>query len=661
MYQNLSRFQELPDVLWILIFEQLTRPQDRYHVVQTCRKFYFLALRALYGELTYRHISHFLDNYSSFWANRGDDMTTAPRSVHIYKSFMPSVEYSSGLSWDLPASHWPDESTVLKSRELPSMFMQSLAMFPNIRTLIFDNVTLPSEFYPFLFLFPQLRELTLLDCTAPCLYPLSSGESKEKTFSFEDLPITTLRLTGIRRSHTNVSTMFSAVGSMVASEDVDHYNLLHLAAAKNLHHLHITWNIVSAKFFGALAQGRVVGLDFPDDNDNSSGHERRTWTFPPQLESLRLSTRMKPDWFHLSQTSRQSERRNLTKHLSFLLKECRGTLRKLEIEGYVHPFWDPRKRVTMSRLEVYEGPLEFLKSVWTPKVDLKHIRIVEMCHSELGGRRDGLSWTMLRRAFSEKRGKSRDFVRSLDVKILVWEDRTLKDIASMFEKLDELKIEIVEGFPDQAELSSMAHRYLTRLKSLSTFELFNSGPVPLQTIPMPPSSLFSFPSSSSSSQGGMVEDSDCFDRAVSQLLSAWDRHLSHSLSEIRLTPTCVWRRANGDDQWCKRMLDLTGATSDKKPIELDALIPRNDLLLSHTIDHTHDHGPDHATPFAGMIMILETIGSYSDDRQSRANLRRELFESEQWVSARLMRDAHALLARARRLGADVGVFVEDVD
>ena len=39
----------------------------------------------------------------------------------------------------------------------------------------------------------------------------------------------------------------------------------------------------------------------------------------------------------------------------------------------------------------------------------------------------------------------------------------------------------------------------------------------------------------------------------------------------------------------------------------------------------------------------------------------ELFESEQWVIVRLMRDAHALLARAGRLGADVGVFVEDVD
>ena len=94
MYQDLSRFQELPDLLWMLIFEQLTRTQDRYHVIQTCRKFYFLALRELYGELTYRHISHFLGNYSSFWANRGDDMTTAPRSVHIYKSFMPSVEYT---------------------------------------------------------------------------------------------------------------------------------------------------------------------------------------------------------------------------------------------------------------------------------------------------------------------------------------------------------------------------------------------------------------------------------------------------------------------------------------------------------------------------------------------------------------------------------------
>lgn len=38
---------------------------------------------------------------------------------------------------------------------------------------------------------------------------------------------------------------------------------------------------------------------------------------------------------------------------------------------------------------------------------------------------------------------------SLEVKLSVWEDRVIRDIALMFKALEELKIEVVEGFPNK--------------------------------------------------------------------------------------------------------------------------------------------------------------------------------------------------------------------
>ncbi|KIK55011.1 hypothetical protein GYMLUDRAFT_48214 [Collybiopsis luxurians FD-317 M1] len=86
-FQDLSVFKELPDLLWIHVFEQLTRSRDRYHVVQTCRKFYMLGLRELYSQLSFRHMSQFLDNVS-FWEDRKDDMVSAPRSISVHGSFL---------------------------------------------------------------------------------------------------------------------------------------------------------------------------------------------------------------------------------------------------------------------------------------------------------------------------------------------------------------------------------------------------------------------------------------------------------------------------------------------------------------------------------------------------------------------------------------------
>ncbi|KAE9407558.1 hypothetical protein BT96DRAFT_933307 [Gymnopus androsaceus JB14] len=137
--------------------------------------------------------------------------------------------------------------------------------------------------------------------------------------------------------------------------------------------------------------------------------------------------------------------------------------------------------------------------------------------------------------------------------------------------------------------------------------------------------------------------------------------VAETLCKARLTPTCVWRRANGDDHWRKRMLDLTSDldtnTSDGSPIGLDSLISftfptRNDLFLSNTIDSTHVHGPDHATPSTGTL--LEIMSLYGHDNQSRVNLRlRERFENEQF-RARVMR-ARATVGRIR---ANADMFVD---
>lgn len=333
-------------------------------------------------------------------------MLTAPQSVDFREPFMYSVTESSGLlNWDTP---WPDPETAKKAFEFPCSVMDRLTTFSNLHTMVFEGITLPFELYSFLFLFPELRELALLECRAP-----TTNESVKKRFPFEDLPITTLRIIDTRSQIVMHSppTAFSAIGSIIVSDDTDDYNILHLATAKNLRHLHINWNTTTAIFFGALAKSQVIGYA----SEEFSESKRHIWAFPPHLETLSIISLTKWQWSFMHERQHQIQRRSQTVPLNTVLKACQGTLRKLEIEGHVFSVFHHRRRARMRKLEAYEGPLEFLKSVWTPKGQLKKIRIVDLCHSLLGGRRDGSNWSIFQKNVwrSENEAESRlcDVVR----------------------------------------------------------------------------------------------------------------------------------------------------------------------------------------------------------------------------------------------------------
>ncbi|KAJ3929993.1 MAG: hypothetical protein NXY57DRAFT_355761 [Lentinula lateritia] len=479
VHGNFSPFKDLPDPLWIHIFEQITKSPDRYHLVQTCRKFYLLGLRELYRDITFQHMSHFLNNIS-FWNDRRDDMVTAPRSVRVHASLMNLDSIGELRRWDL-ASNGTDERIVFRKLELPPMLMQKLATFPNIREMTFDGVPLPFEFYRFLFFFPHLRELSVINCTLPrrpVLPPfqiIDAGPANQEAniispFSFENLPITNLRLTD-NRWYINRSTMFSAIGSLVVSGDLDYYNILHLATANNLRTLHINWNTQTANFFSALAKRRVHLLDLPntitqgsDTRANLREDEARlrVRSFPAHIETLCLTTRTKSDWLRLPHLTRQRERRVYTSKLDHFLKACRRTLRTLEVEGYLYPFRKPRERVRIRKLEVYEGPLDFLRSVWNTGVDLKKIRIVERGYESANGmeasEQGAVSWTKLYGALAEERGRKYDSVKELELKVFSWEDRLMQDVSRVFGQLRVLKIEVVRGFPDEVELENLARQ-----------------------------------------------------------------------------------------------------------------------------------------------------------------------------------------------------------
>ncbi|KAJ3846838.1 hypothetical protein EV368DRAFT_69598 [Lentinula lateritia] len=376
-------------------------------------------------------MSHFLNNVS-FWKDRRDGMVTAPRSVRVHASLMNLDSIGELRRWDL-ASNGTDERIVFRKLELPPMFMQKLATFPNIREMTFDGVPLPFEFYRFLFFFPHLRELSVINCTLPRrpvlspfqiidAGPANQGINIMSPFSFENLPITNLRLTD-NRWYINRSTMFSAIGSLAVSGDLDYYNILHLATANNLRKLHINWNTQTANFFSPLAKGRT----------------------------LCLTTRTKFDWLRLPHLTRQRKRRMYTSKLDHFLKACRRTMRTLEVEGYLYPFRKPRERVRIRKLEVYEGPLDFLRSVWNIGVDLKKIRIVEHVSD-----RAQIMMTLRSKelALAEERGRKYDSVKELELKVFNWEDRIMQDVLSMFGQLRVLKIEVVRGFPDEVHLTT---------------------------------------------------------------------------------------------------------------------------------------------------------------------------------------------------------------
>lgn len=428
-------------------------------------------------------------------------MVTAPRSVRVHASLMNLDSIGELRRWDL-ASNGTDERIVFRKLELPPMLMQKLATFPNIREMTFDGVPLPFEFYRFLFFFPHLRELSVINCTLPrrpVLPPfqiIDAGPANQEAniispFSFENLPITNLRLTD-NRWYINRSTMFSAIGSLVVSGDLDYYNILHLATANNLRTLHINWNTQTANFFSALAKRRVHLLDLPntitqgsDTRANLREDEARlrVRSFPAHIETLCLTTRTKSDWLRLPHLTRQRERRVYTSKLDHFLKACRRTLRTLEVEGYLYPFRKPRERVRIRKLEVYEGPLDFLRSVWNTGVDLKKIRIVERGYGSFSSsfysarsrsdddtypesangmeasEQGAVSWTKLYGALAEERGRKYDSVKELELKVFSWEDRLMQDVSRVFGQLRVLKIEVVRGFPDEVRNSVVSGRY----------------------------------------------------------------------------------------------------------------------------------------------------------------------------------------------------------
>ncbi|KAJ4469936.1 hypothetical protein C8J55DRAFT_188021 [Lentinula edodes] len=669
---NLSPFKDLPDPLWIHIFEQFTKSRDRYHLVQTCRKFYLLGLRELYRDITFQHMSHFLNNIS-FWKDRRDDMVTAPRSVRVHASLMNLDSIGELRRWDL-ASNGTDERIVFRKLELPPMFMQKLATFPNIREMTFDGVPLPFEFYGFLFFFPHLRELSVINCTLPrrpVLSPfqiIDAGPANQEAyiispFSFENLPITNLRLTD-NRWYINRSTMFSTVGSLAVSGDLDYYNILHLATANNLRTLHINWNTQTANFFSALAKGRVYLLDLPNTttqgidiraNLREDEARIRVRSFPAHIETLFLTTRTKSDWLRLPYLTRQRERRVYTSKLDHFLKACRRTMRTLEVEGYLYPLRKPRERVRIRNLEVYEGPLDFLRSVWNTGVNLKKIRIVERGYDRDDQFANGMeaseqravSWTKLYRALAEERGRKYDSVKELELKVSSWEDRLMQDVSKMFGQLQVLKIEVVRGFPDEVELENMARYRFPRLPCLSVFHLFNrnsaAAPNPSFKSQTPTAlSVFSGsylrinPCSSSSSLFSIFPWSPSKSNdQISKLITTWNSFLPHSLTEIRLAPATVWRRADAVDTWCQRFIDIdgnlvgnyadsaaTGKNSGGDDVTdhelqpsidyLDNIIP--DAVLVNTLDTLDESGQRiDNTRFGLATMVIETIGSPSQN------------------------------------------------
>ncbi|KAJ3859772.1 hypothetical protein EV359DRAFT_67882, partial [Lentinula novae-zelandiae] len=458
-------------------------------------------------------MSHFLKNIS-FWKDRRDDMVTAPHSVRVHASLMNLDSIGELRRWDL-ASNGTDERIVFRKLELPPMFMQKLATFPNIREMTFDGVPLPFEFY-------------------------------------------------------------RAIGSLVVSGDLDYYNILHLATANNLRTLHINWNTQTANFLSALAKGRVHLLDLPNTTTQGSDTRAnlreeariRVRSFPAHIETLCLTTRTKSDWLRLPHLTRQRERRMYTSKLDHFLKACRRTLRTLEVEGYLYPFRKPRERVRIRKLEVYEGPLDFLRSVWNTGVDLKKIRIVERGYGSFSSsfysarlrsddddtypesangmeasEQGAVSWTKLYRALAEERGRKYDSVKELELKVFSWEDRLMQDVSRVFGQLRVLKIEVVRGFPDEVELENMARQRFPRLPCLSVFHLFNRNSAATSTPSIKsqtPTALSVFsgsylkidPSSSSSSLFSIFSWSPSkSDDQISKLITTWNSFVPHSSTE----------------------------------------------------------------------------------------------------------------------------------
>src|ERR1700722_5590932 len=175
----------IPNEMWIHIFERVSRSADLVRVMQTCTRFYALALRVLYKRIVWRDPRHFASNMS-FWPSN-PTLLTVPTSLVVGISCVP-VDLQAGEQYALvklngtlerfPKSRDPyftrnsGKPAFFMSSDLNDAMLHRMSTFSHLGELVFQGPFLPESIHHMVHSFPSLRSLHIQNCVfAPSLTP----------------------------------------------------------------------------------------------------------------------------------------------------------------------------------------------------------------------------------------------------------------------------------------------------------------------------------------------------------------------------------------------------------------------------------------------------------------------------------------------------------
>ncbi|KAJ7600554.1 hypothetical protein C8J56DRAFT_1156896 [Mycena floridula] len=219
------KMSQLPNELWVLVFEQIDSPSTLLAVILTCKLFHNLAMAPLYRHV---HWKHEADLQSPFWLHQDQTMVNSTTlSVTIR-------EQTAG----------PEEQA-----DLTQLMINRIESFTKIHTLTLDHVCLPHPITNMIQSLPTLQKLIM----------------KNSFFSFPRLPVVDLTPVIPPPSEPLSIKEFTLFTCLRDSHRIDpqQYNQIMRSFIRgpNLRVLRIDWSSASSRFLS----NQLEGLDLPQE------------------------------------------------------------------------------------------------------------------------------------------------------------------------------------------------------------------------------------------------------------------------------------------------------------------------------------------------------------------------------------------------------------
>ncbi|THH21856.1 hypothetical protein EUX98_g8263 [Antrodiella citrinella] len=498
---------DVPNELWMDIFEAMDVPQDLHAVVLTCKKFYFCGIRALLRDLIWSNPKDVAANLPA-WGNRyarNENAVVEPllatdvRSLCLGVSCVPDTFQvtfvdESGQEHDgplhvididqdhdappEPAAHLTlkrslryyqlAERTHFATISLYSQMCQRIVSFTNIEKLECKNLVFTDELFGVIHSLPALRKLYVELCLFP---PRQAIQARDHTL----LPITELKLLNLRRRVTqghefaagvngalNGFAYITAANGHIAFVDLDDdlTHVLKLALASNLRKLHID------------STADVLGRVFTVWDNTLPGY---VYHVPQNLHSLHISKKA----YHHGQVQPQfaGEQFFPDRALYALFSRC-PTLQTISLE-YQLPRHTAFPDDCLPHLRNAEGLAEAVIAMGKNRA-LQAISIL-WSDNILYGTLESLNQIALDHG---------PRLKMLAVECPKWDEEVLHAVCILFPELRRLKLTFWAHGPREDTIVSLGPLFLSRLPHLHTIQVYQTQSGQVNALPTHPSVLY---------------------------------------------------------------------------------------------------------------------------------------------------------------------------